>query len=415
MSFTSSNTSSIDIEKIRAEFPILHQKINGKPLVYLDNAASTQKPQLVIDALVSYYTTINANIHRGIHTLSERATTAFEESRIAVKDFIRARHAEEIIFTRGTTESINLVASTWGRQNISKGDVIVLSAMEHHSNQVPWQMLAQEKGAIIRYIPFNELGELQLDEYENILKQNNVKLVAINHVSNSLGTVNPLKEITTLAKSVGAIVLADGAQAASHLDINVQDLGVDFYAFSAHKLYGPTGVGILYGTKAILEAMPPYQGGGEMISEVTYEGCSFNELPYKFEAGTPNIADTIALKAALDFINTIGASSIRAHEEEVYQHAANLAKEIDGLRIIGQAKDKVGVLSFVIDGIHHQDLGILLDQGGIAIRTGHHCTQPLMSKFNITGTSRASFAIYNTIEEAEILVAGIKNALKMLR
>lgn len=415
MSFTSSNTSSIDIEKIRAEFPILHQKINGKPLVYLDNAASTQKPQLVIDALVSYYTTINANIHRGIHTLSERATTAFEESRIAVKDFIRAKHAEEIIFTRGTTESINLVASTWGRQNISKGDVIVLSAMEHHSNQVPWQMLAQEKGAIIRYIPFNELGELQLDEYENILKQNNVKLVAINHVSNSLGTVNPLKEITTLAKAVGAIVLADGAQAASHLDINVQDLGVDFYAFSAHKLYGPTGVGILYGTKAILEAMPPYQGGGEMISEVTYEGCSFNELPYKFEAGTPNIADTIALKAALDFINTIGASSIRAHEEEVYQHAANLVKEIDGLRIIGQAKDKVGVLSFVIDGIHHQDLGILLDQGGIAIRTGHHCTQPLMSKFNITGTSRASFAIYNTIEEAEILVAGIKNALKMLR
>jgi cysteine desulfurase/selenocysteine lyase len=256
---------------------------------------------------------------------------------------------------------------------------------------------------------------LQLDEYENILKQNNVKLVAINHVSNSLGTVNPLKEITTLAKAVGAIVLADGAQAASHLDINVQDLGVDFYAFSAHKLYGPTGVGILYGTKAILEAMPPYQGGGEMISEVTYEGCSFNELPYKFEAGTPNIADTIALKAALDFINTIGASSIRAHEEEVYQHAANLVKEIDGLRIIGQAKDKVGVLSFVIDGIHHQDLGILLDQGGIAIRTGHHCTQPLMSKFNITGTSRASFAIYNTIEEAEILVAGIKNALKMLR
>lgn len=315
MSFTSSNTSSIDIEKIRAEFPILHQKINGKPLVYLDNAASTQKPQSVIDALVSYYTTINANIHRGIHTLSERATTAFEESRIAVKDFIRARHAEEIIFTRGTTESINLVASTWGRQNISKGDVIVLSAMEHHSNQVPWQMLAQEKGAIIHYIPFNELGELQLDEYENILKQNNVKLVAINHVSNSLGTVNPLKEITTLAKAVGAIVLADGAQAASHLDINVQDLGVDFYAFSAHKLYGPTGVGILYGTKSILESMPPYQGGGEMISEVTYEGCSYNELPYKFEAGTPNIADTIALKAALDFVNTIGPSAIRDHEE----------------------------------------------------------------------------------------------------
>lgn len=413
MSFTSSN-NTIDIEKIRAEFPILHQNINGKPLVYLDNAASTQKPQSVIDALVSYYTTINANIHRGIHTLSERATSAFEESRIAVKDFINAKHSEEIIFTRGTTESINLVAATWGRQNISKGDVIVLSAMEHHSNQVPWQMLAQEKGAIIRYIPFNELGELQLDEYENILKEN-VKLVALNHVSNSLGTINPLKKITALAKRVGAIVLADGAQAASHLDIDVQDLGVDFYAFSAHKLYGPTGVGVLYGTKQILEAMPPYQGGGEMISEVTYSGCSYNELPYKFEAGTPNIADTIALKAALEFINKIGSSTIRAHEQAVYQHAAELIKDIDGLRIIGQAKEKVSVLSFVIDGIHHQDLGILLDQAGIAIRTGHHCTQPLMSKFKIAGTSRASFAIYNTLEEAEKLVAGIKTALKMLR
>lgn len=413
MSFTSSN-GNIDIEKIRAEFPILHQNINGKPLVYLDNAASTQKPKLVIDALVSYYTTINANIHRGIHTLSERATSAFEESRIAVKDFINAKHAEEIIFTRGTTEAINLVASTWGRQNIFAGDVIVLTAMEHHSNQVPWQMLAKEKGAIIRYIPFNELGELQLDEYENILKEN-VKLVALNHVSNSLGTVNPLKQITALAKKAGAVVLADGAQATSHLDIDVQDLGIDFYAFSAHKLYGPTGVGVLYGTKSILEAMPPYQGGGEMISEVSYETCSYNELPYKFEAGTPNIADTIAFKAALDFINGIGKATIRAHEQEVYQHAADLIKDIDGLRIIGQAKDKVSVLSFVVDGIHHQDLGILLDQAGIAIRTGHHCTQPLMSRFKIAGTSRASFAIYNTKEEAEKLVAGIKNALKMLR
>jgi len=413
MGFIGSN-GNIDIEKIRAEFPILHQSIHGKPLVYLDNAASTQKPNVVIDALVSYYTTINANIHRGIHTLSERATAAFEESRIAVKDFINAKSAEEIIFTRGTTESINLVASTWGRHNISKGDVIVLTAMEHHSNQVPWQMLAKEKEAIIRYIPFNEAGELQLDEYENILKEN-VKLVAVNHVSNSLGTVNPLKQITSMAKKIGAVVIADGAQATSHLDIDVRDLGVDFYAFSAHKLYGPTGVGVLYGTKSILESMPPYQGGGEMIREVTYDSCSYNELPYKFEAGTPNIADTIALKAALDFVNGIGKSTIRAHEQEVYQHAANLIKDIDGLRIIGEAKDKVSVLSFVVEGIHHQDLGILLDQVGIAIRTGHHCTQPLMSKFKIAGTSRASFAIYNTKEEAEKLVAGIKNALKMLR
>lgn len=412
---TNSGLEIIDIAKIREEFPILKQEVNGKPLVYLDNAASTQKPKSVIDALVSYYTTINANIHRGIHTLSETATAAFEESRIAVKEFINADSIQEIIFTKGTTESINLVASTWGKANINEGDVIVLTGMEHHSNLVPWQMLAMEKKAIIKYIPFNDHGELLLDEYENILKENKVKLVALNHVSNTLGTINPIKELVRKAKDVGAVTLADGAQATCHLDIDVQDLDVDFYAFSGHKLYGPTGIGVLYGKKSILEAMPPYQGGGEMISEVSYESCSYNELPYKFEAGTPNIADTIALKEAFNFINNIGKANIRAHENQVYTHAAGLLEQIDGLKLVGTAKNKVSVLSFIIEGIHHQDLGILLDQKGIAVRTGHHCTQPLMSRFGIPGTSRASFAVYNTIEEAEKLAEGIKGALKMLR
>ncbi len=404
----------IDIQKLREEFPILHQEVNGKPLVYLDNAASTQKPKVVIDALVKYYTSINANIHRGIHTLSEAATTAFEESRKSVASFINAAHNEEIIFTKGTTESINLVASTWGRQNIQAGDVILLSGMEHHSNMVPWQMLAQEKGAVVRYIPLNDAGELDMECLPKLL-QDNVKLVAVNHVSNTLGTINPLKQIILLAKKAGAIILADGAQAISHLDVDVQELDVDFYAFSGHKMYGPTGIGVLYGKKSLLESMPPYQGGGEMISEVTYEGCTFNELPYKFEAGTPNIADTIALKTAIDFINRLGKATIREHEQSLYQYAADLVKDIEGLKLIGTAKEKVSVLSFVIEGIHHQDLGILLDQEGIAVRTGHHCTQPLMNRFCIAGTSRASFAVYNTHEEVERLAAGIKRAVKMLK
>jgi len=404
----------IDIQKLREEFPILHQEVNGKPLVYLDNAASTQKPKAVIDALVEYYTSINANIHRGIHTLSEAATTAFEESRKSVASFINAAHNEEIIFTKGTTEGINLVASTWGRQNIQAGDVILLSGMEHHSNMVPWQMLAQEKGAVVRYIPLNDAGELDMECLPKLL-QDNVKLVAVNHVSNTLGTINPLKQIILLAKKAGAIILADGAQAISHLDVDVQELDVDFYAFSGHKMYGPTGIGVLYGKKSLLESMPPYQGGGEMISEVTYEGCTFNELPYKFEAGTPNIADTIALKTAIDFINRLGKATIREHEQSLYQYAADLVKDIEGLKLIGTAKEKVSVLSFVIEGIHHQDLGILLDQEGIAVRTGHHCTQPLMNRFCIAGTSRASFAVYNTHEEVERLAAGIKRAVKMLK
>lgn len=407
-------SKAIDIQAIREEFPILHQKINGKPLVYLDNAASTQKPQSVIDALVKYYTTINANIHRGIHTLSEAATSAFEESRKSAAAFINAPASEEIIFTKGTTEGINLVASTWGRQNIQKGDVILLTSMEHHSNMVPWQILAKEKEAIVRYIPVNDAGELEIEALPDLLKEG-VKLVAINHVSNTLGTINPLKRITALARKAGAIVLADGAQAISHLDVDVQDLDVDFYAFSGHKMYAPTGIGILYGKKRLLESMPPYQGGGEMISEVTFEGCSFNELPYKFEAGTPNIADTIALKPAFDFINKIGKTAIREHEQSLYRYAVDLVTNIDGVKLIGTAKDKVSVLSFVIDGIHHQDLGILLDQEGVAVRTGHHCTQPLMGRFRIAGTARASFAVYNTLEEVERLAAGIKRAIKMLK
>ncbi len=407
-------SKAIDIQAIRGEFPILHQKINGKPLVYLDNAASTQKPQSVIDALVKYYTTINANIHRGIHTLSEAATSAFEESRKSAAAFINAPASEEIIFTKGTTEGINLVASTWGRQNIQKGDVILLTSMEHHSNMVPWQILAKEKEAIVRYIPVNDAGELEIEALPDLLKEG-VKLVAINHVSNTLGTINPLKRITALARKAGAIVLADGAQAISHLDVDVQDLDVDFYAFSGHKMYAPTGIGILYGKKRLLESMPPYQGGGEMISEVTFEGCSFNELPYKFEAGTPNIADTIALKPAFDFINKIGKTAIREHEQSLYRYAVDLVTNIDGVKLIGTAKDKVSVLSFVIDGIHHQDLGILLDQEGVAVRTGHHCTQPLMGRFRIAGTARASFAVYNTLEEVERLAAGIKRAIKMLK
>lgn len=405
----------IDIQKIREEFPILHQEVNGKPLVYLDNAASTQKPKAVIDALVKYYTSINANIHRGIHTLSEAATTAFEDSRKSVATFINAAHNEEIIFTKGTTESINLVASTWGRQNIEKGDVILLSGMEHHSNMVPWQMLAQERGAQIRYIPLNDAGELIVESLAELFLQNTIKLVAVNHVSNTLGTINPLEQIIPLAKKAGAVVLADGAQAVSHLDVDVQRLDIDFYAFSGHKMYGPTGIGVLYGKKSLLESMPPYQGGGEMISEVTYEGCTFNELPYKFEAGTPNIADTIALKAAIDFIDSLGKAAIREHEQSLYQYAVDLVKDIEGLKLIGTAREKVSVLSFIIEDIHHQDLGILLDQDGIAVRTGHHCTQPLMNRFCIAGTSRASFAVYNTHEEVERLAAGIKRAVKMLK
>jgi cysteine desulfurase/selenocysteine lyase len=403
-----------DVKKIRDDFPILHQLIHNKPLVYLDNAASTQKPKIVIDALLDYYSGYNANIHRGIHTLAEKATSAFEATRETVRNFINAPSAEQIIFTKGTTESINLVAFTWGKKNIKKGDEILVSGLEHHSNMVPWQMLALEKEAMVKIIPVESNGDLILEEYEKLLSEK-TKLVALNHVSNTLGTINPVQKIIELAHKKEVPVLIDGAQAASHLDIDVQSLNADFYAFSGHKIYGPTGIGILYGKRELLEAMPPYQGGGEMIREVSYEGCTFNDLPYKFEAGTPNIADAVALKYAIDYINNLGKVQIRKHENELLKYATEKMSAVNGLKIVGTAREKVSIVSFVIEGIHHQDIGIILDQEGIAVRTGHHCTQPLMGRFNITGTSRASFALYNTLEEVDRLVQGINKAIKMLK
>lgn len=413
MSTNANNIIPVNTNIIRSQFPILQRMVKDKPLVYLDNAATTQKPQAVIDALVSYYTTCNANIHRGIHTLAEEATAAFEATRDAVRTFINATSREEIIFTKGTTEGVNLVAATWGRKEIAAGDEIIISAMEHHSNIVPWQVLCEEKGAALKVIPVNEAGELDMDAFHQLLS-GKTKLVSVVHVSNALGTINPVKEIISAAHSAGAKVLIDGAQSTAHLDIDVQELGCDFFACSAHKLYGPTGVGVLYGKKAILEAMPVYQGGGEMISEVTFEKTTYNELPYKYEAGTPNIADVIAFKAALDFIAATGKQNIAQHEQILLEAATRQLEEIDGLRIIGRAKNKASVISFVIDGIHPQDIGILLDNQGIALRTGHHCTQPLMACFGIPGTSRASFAVYNTLEETEKLTAGLRKAIKML-
>ncbi|MFY7888877.1 MAG: SufS family cysteine desulfurase [Spirosomataceae bacterium] len=407
-------TEVIDTQKIRADFPVLDQTINGKQLVYFDNAATTQKPSAVIDALVHYYQTDNANIHRGIHTLAERATRDFEATREAVRAFLGAASTEEIIFTSGTTQGINLVASTFGRKFIGEGDEIIISGLEHHSNIVPWQMLCEEKGSILKVIPVTDEGELDMEVYASLLSPN-VKLVAVNHVSNALGTINPIKQIIDQAHAVGAKVLIDGAQSSSHITIDVQALDVDFYAFSGHKIYGPTGVGVLYGKKDLLNAMPPYMGGGEMIKEVSFEKTTYNELPYKFEAGTPNIADVIALKAAIDYINVIGKENIAAHEDALLAYATERLLKIEGLRIIGTAKEKVSVVSFVIEGIHPQDIGVLLDNQGIAVRTGHHCTQPLMKRFNIVGTTRASFAVYNTIEEVDRLITGLERVIKMLK
>jgi cysteine desulfurase / selenocysteine lyase len=403
----------LDIDAIRQQFPVLNREVKGKPLVYLDNAATSQKPQVVIDALLNYYSGYNANIHRGIHTLAEEATAAFEATRDAVQQFIHAASREEIIFTRGTTESINLVANTWGRQNIKAGDEIIISTMEHHSNIVPWQILCGEKGAVLKIIPINDAGELLIDEYEKILSPK-TKLVSIVHVSNSLGTVNPVDKIISAAHKAGAVVSVDGAQSTVHLDIDVQKMDCDFFACSSHKLYGPTGVGVLYGKKHLLEAMPVFQGGGEMIKEVTFEKTTYNDLPYKYEAGTPNIADTIAFKTAIDFINKTGKQKIREHELELLQYATTQLEQVPRLKIIGKAKEKVSLVSFVIDKIHPQDIGILLDNRGIAVRTGHHCTQPLMQRLGIPGTTRASFAVYNTKEEVDELITGLHKVIKML-
>jgi len=362
---------------------------------------------------LNYYTEYNANIHRGIHTLAEEATAAFEATRDTVKQFINAGSREQIIFTRGTTEGINLVAQTWGRQNIKAGDEILVSNMEHHSNIVPWYVLCQEKGAVLKVVPINEEGELIMDEFEKLLTEK-TKIVSIVHASNALGTVNPVKEIIKAAHKKGAVVLIDGAQSSVHLDIDVQQLDCDFFAFSSHKVYGPTGVGVLYGKKDLLEAMPVYQGGGEMIKEVYFDKVIYNDLPYKFEAGTPNIADTVAFKAALDFTTRLGKDKIRKHEDELLRYANEQLEQVPGLKIIGKAREKVSVISFTIEKAHPQDLGILLDNRGIAVRTGHHCAQPLMDRFCIPGTTRASFAVYNTKEEVDELVLGLHKAIKIL-
>jgi len=405
--------TSLDVAAIRKLFPVLTREVKGRPLVYFDNAATTQKPQVVIDALINYYSGYNANIHRGIHTLAEEATAAFEDTRTAVKDFINAESREQIIFTSGTTEGINLVAQTWGRQNIKEGDEIIISNMEHHSNIVPWFLLCEEKGAKLKVIPINDDGELEMEGFENLLTER-TKLVSVVHVSNALGTINPVKKIIEKAHEVGAVVLVDGAQSTVHLDIDVQDMEPDFFVFSSHKLYGPTGIGALYGKKHLLEAMPPYQGGGEMIKEVSFNTITWNDLPYKFEAGTPNIADTIAFKTAMDFTKGIGKDKIRSHENKLLAYATERLEEIPGLKIVGTAKEKISVISFIVDGIHPQDIGILLDNRGIAVRTGHHCAQPLMDRLCIRGTTRASFAMYNTKEEIDQMIEGLHKAIKLL-
>jgi cysteine desulfurase/selenocysteine lyase len=403
-----------DIIQVRKDFPILDQQVNGAPLVYFDNAATTQKPQVVIDALNQYYTQDNANIHRGLHTLAERATTGYELTRTKLKDFLNAPSTDQIIFTSGTTAGINLVAQTFGRANFSKGDVILVSNLEHHSNIVPWQMVAHETGAEVQVIPVDEIGVLDMVAYGQLLTSNRVKLVVVNHVSNAIGTINPIKQMIDMAHHVGAKVLIDGAQSVAHFDIDVQALDMDFFVFSAHKLFGPTGVGVLYGKREILESMPPYQGGGEMIKEVSFSGTTYNELPYKFEAGTPNIADVYAFGFALDYLKSLPADAVWEQEKALLDYATEQLSQIDGLRIVGQAPEKIAVVSFVIDGVHPQDIGVLLDKFGVAIRTGHHCAQPLMARYDIVGTCRASFAFYNTKEEIDLFVKALKRCLMML-
>ncbi len=405
--------SAFDVARIRDDFPILRTLVHGKPLVYLDNAATTQKPQPVLDALARYYTAQNANIHRGVHHLSELATYEYEKARGKVKRFLNAADSREIIFVRGTTEAINLVKDTLGRSTIGRGDEIIISAMEHHSNIVPWQLLCEEKGASLRVIPMNDGGELLLDAYEALFNER-TKFVSLVYVSNSLGTVNPVKEMIARAHRHGVPVLIDGAQAASHMPIDVQDLDCDFFALSGHKVYGPTGIGILYGKMKHLEAMPPYQGGGDMISSVTFEKTTYNAVPYKFEAGTPNIADVVGLGAALDYVTSFGLDAIGAHEAELLAEATRLLSRTAEVRIIGTAAHKAAAISFNIGAIHAHDVGTILDQEGIAIRTGHHCTQPVMQRFGVPSTARISFAMYNTLSELQILERGIRRVMEVL-
>ena len=402
----------LDISKIREQFPILSRKVNGHDLIYFDNGATTQKPQSVITAESNYYKNENSNVHRGVHFLSGLATDKFEATRNTIQNFINAKHSHEIIFTKGTTDSINIVASGY-RSILNKGDEIIISELEHHSNIVPWQMCCEQSGATLKVIPLLDNGSLDMIAFENFLSEN-TKLVSVSHISNTLGTINPIEEIIEKAQAVGAKVMIDGAQAAAHIPINMQSLGADFYCFSAHKLYGPTGVGVLYGKEEVLNELPPYQGGGEMIKEVSFKKTTYACLPHKFEAGTPNIAGVVAFKSAIDFINGLGLSNIAKHEEKLLQYATEEVLKIEGLKIYGTAKNKSGIISFNINELHPYDIGMIVDKMGIAIRTGHHCTQPIMERFNIPGTARISLAVYNTKDEIDICIKAIKKAKMML-
>ena len=409
------NTKTLfDVYSIRNNFPILNQRIKNKPLVYLDNAATSQKPQAVIDAMVRYYFEENSNIHRGIHYLSELATQSYEEARGKIQKFINAGSTEEIIFVKGTTEAINLVTNSYGRHNFSEGDEILISAMEHHSNIVPWQMLRDEKGVVIRIIPINDRGELFIDKYESMFNER-TKMVAVVHVSNVLGTINPVKQMTDIAHRHGVPILIDGAQSVPHMRIDVRDIDCDFFAFSGHKMYGPTGIGVLYGKRSILEPMRPYQGGGDMIKSVSFEKTVYNDLPYKFEAGTPNIAGGVGIGATIDYIQNIDFAAAVEHEDRLLAYATEALSSVKGLKIIGTAKEKASVISFILENIHAHDIGTILDDEGIAIRTGHHCAQPIMKCFSIPATARTSFAFYNTTEEIDRLVKGIHRVIKVFR
>jgi cysteine desulfurase/selenocysteine lyase len=404
--------SKFDVQRIRKDFPILNRKVYGKDLIYFDNGATSQKPQLVIDAIQKYYTTDNSNIHRGVHFLSQEATSQYEQARKTIQKYINAAHSEEVLFTKGTTDSINLIAFSLG-ETLKKGDEIVISAMEHHSNIVPWQMLCDRKECVLRVIPINADGELMMDEFHSLLNEK-TKLVSITHISNTLGTINPVEEITKAAHAIGALVFLDGAQSIQHMKVDMQALDCDFYAFSGHKVFGPTGVGILYGKRNILNALPPYQGGGDMIAKVSFEKTTYNELPHKFEAGTPDIAGGICLGKAIEYLSSLDIRQLQQHEQDLGKYAENELKSMKGVRIIGTAKNKISVISFIVEGAHPFDVGTLLDKQGIAIRTGHHCTQPLMDIFKIPGTIRASFAFYNSKEEVDIFITALKRSVAML-
>ena len=405
-------TEGFDVEKIREDFPILHQEVNGKPLVYLDNAATSQKPKSVIDSIEKYYRGYNSNIHRGVHTLSENATEAYESARIKVRDFIHANSTKEIVFVRGATEAINLVAQSFGRNTLGSEDEIIITELEHHANIVPWQLLSQQTGAKLKYVPINDNGELVESEYKKLLNEK-TRIVAVGHISNALGTINPIENMINLAHEYGAKVLIDGAQATSHTSVDVKKLDCDFYVFSGHKLFGPTGIGVLYGKEDLLEKIPPYQGGGDMIKMVTMKETQYNELPHKFEAGTPNISGVIGLGAAIDYVNKIGLENIGNHEKQLLDYANQMASEINELKFVGTAKNKTSILSFTLDGIHPHDVGTILNNEGIAIRTGHHCAMPVMEYFQIPATSRASFSFYNTHAEVDVLIEGINKCSKV--